>query len=235
VGGAPQAEKVLVVEDESDIGSLLDYMLRREGFRVALARCGQEALGELRREPPDLIVLDLMLPDMSGIDVLEEVRRSDTRGRTKVIILSARKSEEDRLRGFELGAVDYMVKPFSPRELMYRIRTALRHPREAESPGRLIAGPIEIDLEHHDVRVEGAPIQLTLTEFRLLADMVRNQGRVRSRDILMSEVWGYDSEAMSRTVDTHVRRLRSKLGSAATWLGTVRGVGYRIRDPRGSS
>jgi two-component system phosphate regulon response regulator PhoB len=224
--------KLLVVEDEPDIGSLLDYVLGREGFSVQLARTGQEALVDLDRRRPDLVVLDLMLPDLNGLEILRRIRRDFTSDETYVIILSARKDEDDRVKGFELGADDYMIKPFSPRELVLRVRKALeRTDSVAATKVSLSAGPIEIDLDRHEVRVDGEPVHLTLTEFRLLADLVRNQGRVRTRGMLMTEVWGYDSQAMSRTVDTHIRRLRSKLGSGSEWLDTVRGMGYRIRKP----
>ena len=173
-----------------------------------------------------------MLPDMSGLEILRWLRRRSGDA-TRVIILSAKKDEENRLSGFDLGADDYMVKPFSPRELVVRIRKTLdlHSINEQHRPTRLSAGPIEVDLERHEVRVEGRPVHLTLTEFRLLVDMLYNVGRVRTREALMSEVWGYDSQAMSRTIDTHVRRLRSKLGEAAGWIDTVRGVGYRIKSP----
>lgn len=233
-GAAPAVEtKVLIVEDEPDIGSLLEYVLGREGLRVEIARNGQEALDALARRRPHLVVLDLMLPDMNGLEILRRIRSSHSSDRTYVIILSAKKDEEDRVKGFELDADDYMIKPFSPRELVMRVRKALKRPETpaAANRGSLTAGPIEIDLNQHEVRVEGELIHLTLTEFRLLADMMRNEGRVRTREALMTEVWGYDSQAMSRTVDTHVRRLRAKLGSAAEWLNTVRGVGYRIKRP----
>lgn len=228
--------RVLVVEDEPDLGALLEYVLGQEGFEVTVAQDGATALRTLQDRTPDLMILDLMLPDMNGLDILRSVK-SESAGRVpRVIVLSARKDEDDRVRGFELGADDYMVKPFSPKELILRIRSRLQRgqsvePARTNGSVRIAAGPIEIDLEHHEVRVDGRPVHLTLTEFKLLADMVRNQGRVRTREVLMSEVWGYDSEAMSRTVDTHVRRLRTKLGGASPWLGTVRGVGYRIRRP----
>jgi two-component system phosphate regulon response regulator PhoB len=223
---------LMVIEDEPDVGALLEYVLSREGFHVTVAQRGQEALDLLKREKPDLVVLDLMLPDMSGLDILQRVRKSRVDGRPRVIILSAKKNEEDRIKGFELGADDYVPKPFSPKELVLRIRKALQQePAERAPSTRLVAGPIEIDEETHEVRVSGEVVHLTLTEFRLLAEMVKNQGRVRTRGTLMSRVWDYDSQAMSRTVDTHIRRLRAKLGDAASWLTTVRGVGYRIKDP----
>jgi two-component system phosphate regulon response regulator PhoB len=226
------APSLLVIEDEPDTGSLIEYALSREGFRVRVARTGHEALDALREEPPQLAVLDLMLPDISGLEILRWLRR-ETGSATRVIILSAKHDEEDRLKGFELGADDYMVKPFSPRELVVRIRKALdmQAAADRQQPARLAAGPIEIDLERHEVRVDHEIVHLTLTEFRLLVDMMRNAGRVRTRGALMTEVWGYDSQAMSRTIDTHVRRLRSKLGPAAAWVDTVRGVGYRVKSP----
>jgi two-component system phosphate regulon response regulator PhoB len=162
------------------------------------------------------------------------VRKERVDGKPRVIILSARKDEEDRVKGFELGADDYVVKPFSPKELVYRIRTTLGREGGGVDTARLLkVGPIQLDEETHEVHVGGRSVHLTLTEFRLLADMMRNEGRVRTRETLMSRVWDYDSQAMSRTVDTHIRRLRAKLGDAASWLRTVRGVGYRIKDPSG--
>jgi two-component system phosphate regulon response regulator PhoB len=223
--------RVLVVEDEPDIGSLLEYVLGVEGLQVEIARSGHEALEALARGRPDLVVLDLMLPDMDGIEILRRVRRAFPDDPSHVIILSAKKDEVDRVRGFELGADDYMVKPFSPRELVLRVRKALHRPETQKAAGVLTVGPIDVDLGRHEVQIAGRQIRLTLTEFKLLVDMLRNAGRVRTREALMTEVWGYDSQAMSRTIDTHVRRLRSKLGTASRWIDTVRGVGYRIKRP----
>jgi two-component system phosphate regulon response regulator PhoB len=226
--------RVVVVEDEPDVADFLGDMLRSEGYRVGVAKTGQDALDEFRREAPDLVLLDLMLPDMTGLDVLKSLKRTEGGANSRVIILTARKDEIDRIVGLELGADDYVTKPFSPRELALRVKAVLGRGRPEPEASRdtLRAGPIEIDLELHSARVEGRPIQLTLTEFNLLAELVQAGGRVRTRESLLSRVWGYDSEVMSRTVDTHVRRLRNKLGSAADWLATVRGVGYRIQDPR---
>jgi two-component system phosphate regulon response regulator PhoB len=230
--------RVVVVEDEPDIAEILGGLLRKEGFHVGVALTGKDALEEFRKERPALVLLDLMLPDMSGLDVLKALKRSDQGEETRVIILTARKDEVDRIIGFELGADDYVTKPFSPRELVLRVKAVLARgevevPRQ--EPELLRAGPIEIDMELHQARVGGKTLHLTLTEFRLLAELVRSGARVRSREILLSKVWGYDSEVMSRTVDTHVRRLRNKLGPAASWLTTVRGVGYRIQDPENES
>ena len=225
--------RILVVEDETDIAELLRHVFTREGFLVGVARDGLMALEAARQEKPDLVVLDWMLPELSGIDVLKELRgRSETRA-VPVILLTARREEIDRVLGLELGADDYVTKPFSSRELVLRIRGLLKRGELRPSPegGPVRAGPIEIQPADHRALVDGKPLVLTVTEFRLLEDLVRARGRIRTRETLLSEVWGYDSEVLSRTVDTHVRRLRTKLGPAADWLVTVRGVGYRIQDP----
>lgn len=226
-------QSLLVVEDESDIAELLRRVFSKEGFQVGVANDGPAALEALRRELPDLVVLDWMLPGLSGIDVLKEMRaRSETR-MIPVILLTARHEEIDRVLGLELGADDFVTKPFSSRELVLRIRGLLKRgerPVDA-TEGALRLGPIEIHAADHRALVSGKVLSLTLTEFRLLEDLVRAKGRVRTRETLLAEVWGYDSEVLSRTVDTHVRRLRSKLRDAADWLVTVRGVGYRIQDP----
>jgi two-component system phosphate regulon response regulator PhoB len=227
------AHRILVVEDEGDIAELLRHVFTREGFHVGIAGDGLTALEALRREKPDLVVLDWMLPELSGIDVLKELRaRVETRA-IPVILLTARREEIDRVLGLELGADDYVTKPFSSRELVLRIRGLLKRGDvrvEPDTPA-VRAGPIEVQPADHRALVAGKPLVLTVTEFRLLEDLVRARGRVRTRETLLAEVWGYDSEVLSRTVDTHVRRLRTKLGDAADWLVTVRGVGYRIQDP----
>ncbi len=226
-------QRLLVVEDENDIAELLRHVLSREGFQVGVAHDGLTALEAARRDPPDLVVLDWMLPELSGIDVLKELRTQPTTRAIPVILVTARRDEIDRVLGLELGADDYVTKPFSARELVLRVRGLLKRRERREEPVAppVRLGPIEIVHEDHRVMVEGKPLTLTVTEFRLLEDLVRAKGRVRTRETLLSEVWGYDSEVLSRTVDTHVRRLRTKLGPAADWLVTVRGVGYRIQDP----
>jgi two-component system phosphate regulon response regulator PhoB len=226
-------ETILVVDDERDIAGAIEHVLRKEGFRVLVASDGKAALEFARRERPELVILDLMLPEISGLEVLKLLKAdASTRG-IPVILLTARTDEIDRVLGFELGADDYVTKPFSVRELVLRVRAVIKRGGGAAEtePKVLRAGPIELDLESHAAEVDDRPIPLTITEFRLLADLVRAKGRVRSRAVLLSEVWGYDSEVMSRTVDTHVRRLRTKLGPAAGWLGTIRGVGYRLEEP----
>jgi two-component system phosphate regulon response regulator PhoB len=224
---------VLVVDDDPDIAGIIAYHLEKDGLHVHKAGDGRVALEEARRHPPDLIVLDLMLPGLSGLEVLKLLRGARSTSHVPVILLTAKTAETDRVVGFELGADDYVTKPFSPRELLLRVRAILRRRNgEGEPPEEpQTVGPIEVDLANHTVCVDGRSVSLTLTEFRLLSDLVRAAGRVRTREALLNHVWGYDAEVMSRTIDTHVRRLRSKLGTAAAWVATVRGVGYRIQDP----
>ncbi len=230
------ATRLLIVEDEPDIATALEMTFRREGFDTIAVMTAQAAMDELGRSEIDLVLLDITLPDMSGLEVLKHLRRNRSRHEAPgVIVVTARKDEVDRIVGFELGADDYVNKPFSPRELVLRARALLerRSTKVTEPAHMLSAGPIEVDLDYHQARVNGTALKLTVTEFKLLSELIRAGGRVRSRESLLSDVWGYDSEVLSRTVDTHVRRLRSKLGQAAPWLDTVRGIGYRIRMPRG--
>jgi two-component system phosphate regulon response regulator PhoB len=228
---------ILIVDDEVDLVELLAELFTREGHRTLVAHDGKEALHIAQRSTPDLVLVDWMLPEMSGIEVLKRLRATEATSAIPVILLTARREEVDRLLGLELGADDYVVKPFSPRELLLRARAVLhRSARTAAGAARVVqVGPIEVDLDAYRATVEGEPIVLTITEFRLLADLAQARGRVRTRDRLLSDVWGYDSAVLSRTVDTHVRRLRDKLGRAAAWVETVRGVGYRIRDPEAAS
>lgn len=227
---------VLIVDDEVDIASLLAYAFTREGFKVLTAGDGRVALELVEKHKVDLIILDVMLPELAGTEVLKALRSKPATRGIPIILLTARTGEIDRVAGLELGADDYVTKPFSPRELLLRARALLRRlgePMEGE-PSVLRSGPIEIELDNYQVRVEGRSVALTSTEFRLLADLMRARGRVRQRDALLEQVWEYNSEVLSRTIDTHVRRLRQKLGPAAPWIRTVRGVGYRVQDPEGS-
>jgi two-component system phosphate regulon response regulator PhoB len=222
--------KVLVVEDDSDILKLLEYNIGGAGFEVLTSRDGHEALVLARRQFPALVVLDLMLPGIDGFEVCKELKRNPETAGIPVIMLTARGEEVDRIVGLELGADDYVVKPFSPRELILRIRAVLRRlVAEAATANVLQEEGLQVDLQAHRVQVDGQPIELTATEFKLLVELIRSRGKVQSRDQLLDKVWGYQFEGYARTVDTHVRRLRQKLASYADWVETVRGVGYRFR------
>lgn len=223
--------KILVVDDEPDALELVGFNLKRAGFDVVTADDGAEALRKAREMLPSLIILDLMLPEIDGLEVCKLLRRDAQTASTPIIMLTAKAAEIDRVLGLELGADDYLTKPFSPRELILRIRNVLgRRPSAEGSKDVVRVGPISIDLARHQVEVEGTPVDLTATEFKLITILAQRRGRVQSRERLLRDVWEYDSIIDTRTVDTHVRRLREKLGPAADVLDTVRGVGYRIRD-----
>jgi two-component system, OmpR family, phosphate regulon response regulator PhoB len=230
-GSETLSQTILVVDDERDIVELVRYHLSQAGFRVHSASDGKQALEIAFRERPDLIVLDLMLPVLPGREVARLLRQKEATRGIPIIMLTARGEEVDRVVGFEIGADDYVVKPFSPRELVLRIQAVLRRDEkvggEGEQPMRF--GPLWIDGGSHCVRLEGKELDLTITEFKLLQRFARRPGRAFSRDQLLSEVWGYGGDVETRTVDTHVKRLRAKLGSAGDWIQTVRGVGYRFR------
>ena len=228
------AERILVVEDEQDLRDLLVYNLREAGFEPIPAPTGGEALSLAESVSPDLVLLDMMLPDQPGSAVCRELRRHPTLGDVPIIIVSARGDEIDRVVGFELGADDYVVKPFSPRELMLRVRAVLA--RAARSAGGaagngavLRRGGISLDESKHEVRVGDTETRLTALEFKLLRAFMLRPERVQSREQLLDDVWGLDIEVTNRTVDTHVKRLREKLGAAGAHIETVRGVGYRFR------
>jgi two-component system phosphate regulon response regulator PhoB len=223
-------QRVLVVDDEADITALVAYHLAKDGYRVSTASSGRDALRAAREERPDLIVLDLMLPGLSGYDVLAELRHHDETKDVGVIVLTARKEESDRIKGLSLGADDYLPKPFSPQELVLRVRAVLRRlaaPAVA-SGGLVTAGPIALDKTAHRATVQGEPVDLTATEFRLLATLMERQGRVQSRAQLLETVWQAQPDIQTRTVDMHVQRLRQKLGPAGDAIETVRGAGYRL-------
>ncbi|MEM9488205.1 MAG: response regulator transcription factor [Myxococcota bacterium] len=224
---------ILIVEDEADLAATLSYNLEREGHDTRVAHTGQAALEEVQREPiPDLVLLDLMLPDTSGTEVCRRLRESERTRDIAVIMLTAKGEEIDRVVGFEVGADDYVVKPFSVRELMLRVRALLRRSQRADSDesGVVNFGRLRVDREGHRVWVDGAEVKLTALEFRLLQAFVSRRGRVQSRDALLSDVWGIQADVTTRTVDTHVKRLREKLGEASRYIETLRGVGYRFRD-----
>ena len=218
-----------MVEDEPDLAEVVRYNLAREGFHVEVHGRGDTALEAIRRRPPDLIVLDLMLPGLDGLELTRALKRDPATSRIPLVMLTARSEEVDRVVGLELGADDYISKPFSPRELTLRIKAVLRRGDGAAAPAVLEAGEIRLDASAHEAQLAGRPLQLTATEFRLLQLLLERRGRVQSRAQLLSEVWGYAQDVDSRTVDTHVRRLRRKLGGEAERVETVIGVGYRLR------
>jgi len=221
--------RIAVVEDEPDLAEVVRYNLSREGFQVGVHGRGDSALESVRRRPPDLIVLDLMLPGLDGLELTRALKRDPATSRIPLVMLTARAEEVDRVVGLELGADDYITKPFSPRELTLRIKAVLRRGDGAPATAVLEAGGIRLDRTAHEAQLAGAPLQLTATEFRLLQLLLERQGRVQSRSQLLTEVWGYAEDVDSRTVDTHVRRLRRKLGDEADRIETVIGVGYRLR------
>ncbi len=220
--------KILVVEDESDVADLLTLNFRKAGFRISTAADGASGLQKAREDRPDFIVLDLMLPKMSGLEVCKILKNDTATSHIPILMLTAKAEEIDRIVGLEFGADDYVTKPFSPREILLRIRAILRR---GETPGEsLKAGPISIDAARHEVRVNGKQVHLTSLEFKLLQTLMQRRGRVQNRDRLLNEVWGYEAVIDTRTVDTHVRRLREKLGKAGDAIETVRGFGYRVRE-----
>jgi two-component system phosphate regulon response regulator PhoB len=223
------SQTILVVDDERDIVDLVRFHLAQAGYRVVAASDGRQALDLARRERPNLIVLDLMLPILPGAEVARLLKQDEKTRDIPIVMLTARGEEVDRVVGFELGADDYVVKPFSPRELVLRIQARLRRDGPAEPEDRIAYEPLVIDVGSHTVRVKGRELDLTMTEFKLLHRLARRPGRAFSRDQLLSEVWGYSGEVETRTVDTHVKRLRAKLGQVGAWIQTVRGVGYRFR------
>ena len=223
--------RVLVVEDEESYSDALSYVLRKEGFEVAVAETGPDALDEYDRAGADIVLLDLMLPGLSGTEVCRALR---SRGNVPVIIVSAKDTEVDKVVGLELGADDYVTKPYSPRELLARIRAVLRRGQDVELlPDTLEAGPVRMDVERHVVTVSGAEIRLPLKEFELLEMLLRNTGRVLTRGQLIDRVWGADYVGDTKTLDVHVKRLRSKLEkdpSNPQHLVTVRGLGYKFES-----
>jgi two-component system phosphate regulon response regulator PhoB len=225
---------VLLVDDERDLLSVLDFNLRAAGFETILATTGEEALLHLRRRVPDLVLLDVMLPDVSGTEVCRQIKGDPRTKHVPVVMLTAKGEEVDRVVGFELGADDYVTKPFSVREVVLRLKAILRR---AGSGGRATGrppervGPIRVDVDGHRAFVDDVEVQLTPLEFRLLTTLMTRLGRVQSREQLLEDVWEMSSELETRTVDTHVKRLREKLGSGRDLLETVRGIGYRLVDP----
>jgi two-component system phosphate regulon response regulator PhoB len=220
--------KILIIEDESDVADLLTLNLRKAGFRTSTAADGASGLQKARDARPDFIILDLMLPKMSGLEVCKILKGDTATSPIPILMLTAKAEEIDRIVGLEFGADDYVTKPFSPREIVLRIRAILR--RGQTPTESLKAGSISIDPARHEVRVNGKQVHLTSIEFKLLQKLMQRRGRVQDRDRLLNEVWGYEAVIDTRTVDTHVRRLREKLGKAGDVIETVRGFGYRLRE-----
>jgi two-component system phosphate regulon response regulator PhoB len=223
-------QRVLIVDDDPDIQRLVSYNLAQAGFEAVIADTGRKALEAIQMHPPDLIILDLMLPDVDGMEVCRTLRRRRVSRSIPIVMLTARGEEIDRVIGFELGADDYVMKPFSPRELVLRIKSIFRRMKE-ERNEMLRAGRIQLYPERRQCFHGNDAVTLTVKEFDLLHELMRAQGNVLTRESLMDRVWGYHSDATSRTLDTHIRRLREKLGEDAVLIETVRGVGYRIGIP----
>jgi two-component system phosphate regulon response regulator PhoB len=223
--------KILIVDDEQDAAELVAFNLNQSGFQVVTAADGAEALDKVHKHQPDLIVLDVMMPELDGLEVCKLLRRDSATAGIPILMLTAKATEVDRILGLELGADDYVTKPFSPRELVLRVRKLLARgkPKDVRAE-RMVFGDLAIDIPRHMVSWKGESLDLTATEFKLLTTLAERRGRVQSRDQLLRDVWGYESMIDTRTVDTHMRRLREKLGPASHHLDTVRGVGYRFVD-----
>ena len=223
---------ILIIEDDADILNLVAWHLQTEGYRTLTSTSGSDGLEYAMHEQPDLIVLDLMLPGIDGLEICKTLKRNKMTESLPVIMLTAKGEEVDRIVGFELGADDYMVKPFSPRELVLRIRAILkRNAKEEEKTAALLRHKdLSVDAENYKASIDGEQLHLTVTEFNLLLELLQNKGRVRSRDQLLDRVWGYQFDGYARTVDTHIRRLRQKLGPYSDDIETVRGVGYRFKE-----
>ena len=225
------SQKIYIVEDEPDIRETLKYNFSNEGFQVFTAPDGEEALSNIKNVLPDVLILDLMLPGVSGLDVCKSIRSDDDIRDMSIIMLTAKGEEIDRVIGFELGADDYVTKPFSVRELILRVKVLLKKQRESLVENKLVTfGPIRIDLDAHELKINDKEIVLTALEFKLLQHLVKRKGRVQTREQLLGDVWGYSAEVTTRTVDTHIKRLREKLGNTSDYIQTIRGVGYRFSN-----
>jgi two-component system phosphate regulon response regulator PhoB len=220
---------IIVVEDETDLAELIALHLRREGYRVGVHGDGTEGMRAIERDPPDLVVLDLMLPGMDGFEICRQMRRDERTAAVPILVVTARGEDADVVTGLELGADDYVVKPFSPRVLVARVRALMRRGSEGERTGEVLrVGPVEVDAGRHELRVEGKVLDVTRTEFRILRFLASRPGRVRTRGEILDALG--DANVLERTVDVHVAALRRKLGEAGSLLETVRGVGYRVQD-----
>lgn len=225
--------KILVIEDDQDISELIEFNLKAENWQVQVCHNGKEGLDQAQRTRPDLLVLDLMLPDLGGLEICKTLKQDPATRNIPIMMLTAKSDEVDRIVGFELGADDYMTKPFSPREFTLRVKAILKRTQSpgTQTPQKVIEfGNLHMDLEKFEVKVGGEEIKLTALEFKLLKFLHERKGRVASRDQLLDRVWGYQKDLNTRTVDTHIKRLREKLGEAGSYIETLRGLGYRFVD-----
>lgn len=226
------SKKILVVDDEADVTELVAYHLRAKGYQVETLNDPNASIGRARTFLPDLVILDIMMPDLNGVQICRMLRADPKLEKVPVVFLTAKAEENDRIQGLETGADDYICKPFNLKELVLRVQSILRRVTEggAVEPKKLQAGQILVDVDRHEVSVDGKPVELTATEFKLLRLLMERRGRVQTREHLLINVWNYETEIETRTVDTHVRRLREKLGPEADWIETIRGVGYRMAE-----
>ena len=225
------AKKILIVEDEKDILHLVQFYLEKEGYRTCTAVTGLEGLKLAKSEHPDLVILDLMLAELDGLEVCKQIRADPRTSRLPIIMLTAKAEESDTIVGLELGADDYVTKPFSPKALVARVKALLRRvERGQDGPSRLTYGPVVMDLSRHEVTSEGQEIALTAKEFGLLEHLLRNPGRVLTRDALLNTVWGYDYYGTTRTVDVHVRRLKQKIPSLNEAITSIKSLGYKLKE-----
>lgn len=223
-------EKILIVEDDRNISKLLKYNLEKEGYEAKVAKTGELALKYLNEDNFDLVILDIMLPKIDGFEVCRTIKQDKKLASLPIIILTAKGEEVDKVVGFELGADDYVVKPFSPRELLLRIKARIRKKEEAAKEDIITFKNLKIDIPRHRIEVAKKEIKLTPMEYKLLLTLIERKGRVQSRDRLLDDVWGITSEVTTRTVDTHIKSLRKKLLSSGDYIETIRGLGYRFKE-----
>jgi DNA-binding response OmpR family regulator len=224
-------KKIVMIEDEPDITGLVTHYLEKEGYRVTAVRDGAKGLHQIKTEPPDLLILDIMLPEMDGLEICRRVRADSKTAALPIIMLTAKGEETDRVVGLEVGADDYLTKPFSPKELVARVKALLRRAeRREEAPDRYVYGDLVLDPVRHEVRLKDREVVLTAKEFGLLERLLKERGRVLTRDSLLDKVWGYDADVISRTVDVHIRRLREKIPFLKDRIQTVKPFGYKLKE-----
>jgi two-component system alkaline phosphatase synthesis response regulator PhoP len=225
------AKKIVIIEDEPDIIGLVTHYLEKQGYRITAVRDGVKGFQQLKTELPDLLILDVMLPEMDGLEICRRVRADSKTAALPIIMLTAKGEESDKIVGLELGADDYLVKPFSPKELVARVKALLRRAERREAaPDRYVYGDLVLDPGRHEVRLKGREIVLTAKEFGLLERLLKERGRVLTRDALLDKVWGYDADVISRTVDVHIRRLREKIPLLKDRIQTVKPFGYKLKE-----